>query len=783
MSKNIFNDISKIYIEEIIKPQLGKPKSIPTSSDKKPGEPGESSEKKIRQAVYDIRYRARREEIPIQQAYNQYMSHTTMTGPEKSAVKVKLLGENKVIQEEEKKYKVRVTDKNSGKSYVRYATREKINQLRSNPNISSVEMTGYGDPYEGERTRGSATAAVKAGKDWDGDGNKESPAKEYRGVVHNAIQKRRGGTPDGKDTSNVKESVYTYKNINENSNLSKKSKNTIKDENEEDYESEKIVKNKIIINPDLKLENIIRNIGGELVENYEIDGVLDELNDDELIILSDNLIENIVEEFFIESLNEGSDVDEIEKILTESLNSSLEVILEANQYFSSMHKAQNKKRQSERRAQKIQKVKDAVKKVGEKIRTSLGNAKEKSKKIASSGKDAIKSGVKHTATAIGTVAGKAAVSAKKFGSAVKSAYDSEISNSDDNENDRIRYKSAKKVKKSPTLISRVGSALKRGLKKVAGKTARYISKGSDKIATKLGEEIINEKSVSKNQQQLFGLALSVKRGKTSRSKVSSEVLKIVDTMSEKEIRKYASTSHLGIPEKVDESIVDQPTPNDDSIRSSQSDTVRKQQLQNLKMIQQKKRQLENQKLQMQKSGRLPLEASYNLDGDLMYEETPVERLDRINRERVAQRAKKAENARSASQQSAVKFKSFRDKHIAGGGTPVSALDAWQKKKTETNESLEIIDERTRERKGQPRSPRNRAMEIMRSMPNARQGLMTRSGKTVAQHEGERGVKKTPGAPTPKGQTTADRLSKRKTQQAVAAKTAQDMYKPREGESD
>jgi len=208
-------------------------------------------EKKVRQAVYDIKYRARRENIPLRAAYTQYMQNSSMSEQEKSMVREKLFGKGGIVKEaylegvselasssvakalynvfvepksedvdydqlkneleEEsnfnkgnKKYKVRVVDK-SGTSYVRYATREKINQLRSNPNIESVEMTEYGEPYEGEKKRGERTAAATAGKDWDGDGKKESPAKEYRGVVHNAIQKRRGGTPDGKDTSSVKE--------------------------------------------------------------------------------------------------------------------------------------------------------------------------------------------------------------------------------------------------------------------------------------------------------------------------------------------------------------------------------------------------------------------------------------------------------------------------------------------------------------------------------------------------------------------------------------------------
>ena len=62
-------------------------------------------------------------------------------------------------------------------------------------------------------------------------------------------------------------------------------------------------------------------------------------------------------------------------------------------------------------------------------------------------------------------------------------------------------------------------------------------------------EELYEKAVSENQQQLFGLALSVLNGDTPRSEVSKEVLKIVDTVPKAKIRKFASTSHKGIPEK------------------------------------------------------------------------------------------------------------------------------------------------------------------------------------------------------------------------------------------
>ena len=97
------------------------------------------------------------------------------------------------------KYKIRVKDKASGSSYVRYATREKIAELRANPNIASVELTDYGTT--GEDDRGEKTATAKGGgRDYDGDGKRESSSKEHAGVVHNAIQRKMGGRPDGQDT-------------------------------------------------------------------------------------------------------------------------------------------------------------------------------------------------------------------------------------------------------------------------------------------------------------------------------------------------------------------------------------------------------------------------------------------------------------------------------------------------------------------------------------------------------------------------------------------------------
>ena len=197
MTKNIVEDLpTRKHPVAAQKPEAGK---------EKPQDP----EKKVKQAVYDIRYRARREEVPLRTAYSQYMSNSGLGGNERTIVKKKLFGdgpmkENFVAEVESeakealantlvkvfvgedltspKKYKVRVTDK-SGKSYVRMADRAKITELRGNSNIESVEMTDHGEPYEGEKKKGVQTAKAKGGGldpvgkedgDVDNDGDKDS---------------------------------------------------------------------------------------------------------------------------------------------------------------------------------------------------------------------------------------------------------------------------------------------------------------------------------------------------------------------------------------------------------------------------------------------------------------------------------------------------------------------------------------------------------------------------------------------------------------------------------
>jgi hypothetical protein len=79
------------------------------------------------------------------------------------------------------------------------------------------------------------------------------------------------------------------------------------------------------------------------------------------------------------------------------------------------------------------------------------------------------------------------------------------------------------------------------------------------------------------------------------------------------------------------------------------------------------------------------EAVEKLGGELIEmveidEETSVERIDRISKEKVAQQAAASKAEKEKRAVSASKFQEFKKSHIAGGGTPVSAIDAWQNRK-------------------------------------------------------------------------------------------------------
>ena len=185
----------------------------------------EKVEKQARQLAYDVRYKTKQslaqksggklDPAQVQKAYMSQLAKSPAPPAVKSRAKQMLMGEDykkdlgklvsdsaatalykvfvehhqkdkdgntiphegEEINEEEKSYKVRVTDKKTNNSYVRMATRSKIGELRANPNIASVEMTEYGSPTKSEKYKGKQTARAKQGLDpvgkEDGDVNND----------------------------------------------------------------------------------------------------------------------------------------------------------------------------------------------------------------------------------------------------------------------------------------------------------------------------------------------------------------------------------------------------------------------------------------------------------------------------------------------------------------------------------------------------------------------------------------------------------------------------------
>ena len=181
----------------------------------------EKVDKQARQLAYDTRYKVRQamkaksggqvDPATVKKAYAAQLAKSPAAPAVKARAKQMLLGEDyinaktlatesavsalyKVFVEhhqkdkdgntiphddelnesDEKTFKVRVTDKKTGKNYVRMASRTKIAELRANSNISSVEMTGYGEPAKSEKYKGKSTAATKSGKGLDPVGKEDS---------------------------------------------------------------------------------------------------------------------------------------------------------------------------------------------------------------------------------------------------------------------------------------------------------------------------------------------------------------------------------------------------------------------------------------------------------------------------------------------------------------------------------------------------------------------------------------------------------------------------------
>ena len=282
--KHVVSDLHEVYLTEMeakIKPQLDKSSASSSGSDdgeKKDdaGGGGDNIQKAARQLAYDTRYKARREGIPLERAFTQSLQNSKASAPVKDAAKAMLFKATKESVEVEGdleeardkgKEKVRVIPKKGygdAKGYVRFADAKKKHELRSNPQISSVTPTDHGDAYEGEDDK-KEKSKKKSGKldpvgqedgDVNNDGKKDSSDKY--------LMKRRKAI--GKAIAKTKKEEFS--NWKADLGLEEETMVEVAGEEKSKKITEKNVKNKIEIHPDLK--EGIGKLGGEVLEVEEI---------------------------------------------------------------------------------------------------------------------------------------------------------------------------------------------------------------------------------------------------------------------------------------------------------------------------------------------------------------------------------------------------------------------------------------------------------------------------------------------------------------------------------
>ena len=211
-------------------------------------------------------------------------------------------------------------------------------------------------------------------------------------------------------------------------------------------------------------------------EEVDFSSVLDELTDEDVLFLTDDLIEEVVEEFFYETLEEGYEIEELETLLIERVDSELTYLEEAKVTLghdtkqdagnAAREKLMSKKPAEASRGSKLEKIKSAVKKVA-----------SGAKKVATK-----------TAGAAGEVVGSAVAGYKKATAAAKDAPSATKSDSNDSKSDSpstgtrssgggsSSSSSGAKGTKRPGLLGRIASGLKSGLKKAIHGTAKAVGK-------------------------------------------------------------------------------------------------------------------------------------------------------------------------------------------------------------------------------------------------------------------------------------------------------------------
>lgn len=432
----------------------------PTSPAQGPkgGSDDEASAKRVRQAVYDIRYRAKQDDVELEVAFNSYIGNASMTPVEKKAVREKLFGESfDMTEDENRKYSVRVHDKAAGKTYYRKADRKTITKLRGTKNISSVEMSTYKTPTEdeGEDKPKKGKEKVTIQKEAN-DGNLANNYPPYDKVTRGDVIA--GAT--GNDEMGGK---------------NKKKKKTAKEE----WES--ILADPILrLVSDEELEATIYDVFEEIEQEGFLTETLEFIDSDQFLaeerdagaIAKSRLQRKRMDATADGPQSGGAAKRFVAKKAKQAVKAGADRVGSAVKKVGSAVKSAGSVAAAKAKAGVKAVGKKAVQTAG-KVAGEFSAAKEKQKAKAMSRPEPPKAASTDTSKS-GTTAGSAAAKS-----------DSSSSSSDSGSSSGGSSSGGEKKK---GFLRRLGGAMKRGLKRAAGKTLRGISTASDKGAKRLGEE-------------------------------------------------------------------------------------------------------------------------------------------------------------------------------------------------------------------------------------------------------------------------------------------------------
>jgi hypothetical protein len=683
MSMNILNDISSVYLEQVVG------EGITIQDFKKKRSAQKQKEKRASEKTSPTRRagihkdsaspeRAARHRTNVDPDFEgnderNYPGGKLRPNKVRKAKALGELGESSHLEPDMKKRRENnekaIEDMKKTKAHkdMVAAARKKLEEAKKKPMIKiqvpekklgyKVADIGPDGKERNVKTYGAYKEALdpvgQEDADIDNDGDTDKSDKylhNRRKAVGKAIKKK-----------NVKEGFSDWRE-----DLSEVIGDVKKNKSEDVKITEKQIDNKIKINP--SLGEAVEELGGtllDMVEIEDIDCVLDDLSESEVFLLSDKLIEEVVEEFFFECIQEGYDIKEVENVLIESIDISAALLTEANVTLG---------HDTDIKTDRLAKVKSAVKKVGAGLARGAGY-------VAGAAVRGVKA------------AGREFSKGYERGRGGSSSGSSSSSPSPAPQTSSSSSSSTETGSKRPGLLGRIGSALKSGLKRVIGAGARAVSRGARNVARRMenGGSSPTPKSTSapvakkpteKPADPWEGSSTTPPKAKPTTKKpkvVSKPAVKAKTTTTPKpatpkrkrtskldsllsDIRKeefeldektltdaetkekerlvksmksnkadfekrypgrgeevmYATATKMA--KKIAEQMNDEPpiataTPPIDN----KKEMMDAKKLANLKMLQQKKQQIDRQKLQLQRTDKLPLEASYQPEGDVIDE--------------------------------------------------------------------------------------------------------------------------------------------------------------------